>query len=114
VNRCKYLTEVDLSDCAEITETALISLNKLENLEKLSVCRCHEIEPVFFAWVPMTIKYLPKIFRDIEHLSELNVYGNITDEGVDFLRRRLSPTIINGSCFSTVARISLNSFRRLK
>jgi hypothetical protein len=49
VNRCKNLVEIDMSDCADISETALVSLNKLENLKKLSLCRCHEIDPVFFA-----------------------------------------------------------------
>lgn len=46
-------------------------------------------------------------FSDIESLDQLNIFGCVTDEGLEFLRMQLSPTIINGSALSNIARLSL-------
>ncbi|XP_044007280.1 protein ARABIDILLO 1-like [Aphidius gifuensis] len=36
-NNCKYLKSLDIQDCIAITETALVTLTNLENLQKLNV-----------------------------------------------------------------------------
>ncbi|VDK26051.1 unnamed protein product [Anisakis simplex] len=88
--RCPNLTEVDLSDCPGITDRSLKAmLHNLEHLKVLSISRCYGIEP--------TALLLAK------HLRTLNVFGNITNEGVILLREHLNRVNVNESCFSTIA-----------
>ncbi len=42
--------------------------------------------------------------RHLPHLHELKVFGCVTDAGVDVLRRRLAPTVVNETPLSDVAR----------
>ncbi|VDM46802.1 unnamed protein product [Toxocara canis] len=90
IMRCPNLVEIDLSDAPSITERALKAmLYNLRRLKDLSISRCYGIEP--------TALLLAKGLR------KLNVFGNITHEGVRMLRDHLNCVLVNDSPFSTVA-----------
>uniref|UniRef100_F1KZ36 S-phase kinase-associated protein 2 n=2 Tax=Ascaris suum TaxID=6253 RepID=F1KZ36_ASCSU len=90
IMRCPRIVEVDLSDAPSITERSLKAmLHNLRYLRDLSVSRCYGIEP--------TALLLARGLRT------LNVYGNITLEGVNMLREHLSEVSVNKSPFSTIA-----------
>lgn len=46
VNRCTLLIEIDCSDCGDITGDSIEHFNRLNDLRKLSLCRCHSVEPI--------------------------------------------------------------------
>lgn len=52
------------------------------------------------------------IFRNIKPLVEFNIYGSITNEGIEFLRSYLQPTLVNTSPLSDIARPSIHAFQR--
>uniref|UniRef100_A0A915LLS7 Uncharacterized protein n=1 Tax=Meloidogyne javanica TaxID=6303 RepID=A0A915LLS7_MELJA len=81
---CPRLEELDLSDNELITERALEAISSgLRNLKRLTLSRCYAIEPMAFI---------------------LNIFGCITNEGVELLRERLHPTLIDHSPICTIAK----------
>jgi hypothetical protein len=53
------------------------------------------------------------MFRDLEDLDYLNIFGCVTSEGIDFLNERLDPTIINESALSNIARVPFKNFEAI-
>uniref|UniRef100_A0A915LHN0 F-box domain-containing protein n=1 Tax=Meloidogyne javanica TaxID=6303 RepID=A0A915LHN0_MELJA len=85
---CPRLEELDLSDNELITERALEAISSgLRNLKRLTLSRCYAIEPMAFV--------------SLQNLEILNIFGCITNEGVELLRERLHPTLIDHSPICT-------------
>ncbi|KAL7072886.1 hypothetical protein ACQ4LE_008057 [Meloidogyne hapla] len=88
---CPNLEELDLSDNELITEQALEAISPgLKNLSRLTLSRCYAIEPMSFV--------------SLQNLEILNIFGCITNEGVELLRERLHPTLIDHSPICTIAK----------
>ncbi|CAK5029788.1 unnamed protein product [Meloidogyne enterolobii] len=88
---CPRLEELDLSDNELITERALEAISSgLRNLKRLTLSRCYAIEPMAFV--------------SLQNLEILNIFGCITNEGVELLRERLHPTLIDHSPICTIAK----------
>lgn len=90
---CTELEELDISDCPDITEDIVGCLKAHSYLKNLSISRCYGIEPVQLT--------------QLKGLEILNVYGCVTDEGINYLKDHLHPTKINESPFCSIARHSL-------
>ncbi|KAF7635176.1 F-box domain-containing protein [Meloidogyne graminicola] len=93
---CPNLKEIDLSDNELITEHALEAISPgLKNLNRLTLSRCYAIEPMSFV--------------SLKNLEVLNIFGCITNEGIELLRERLYPTLIDHSPICTIAKPTVGS-----
>uniref|UniRef100_A0A914C0X0 F-box domain-containing protein n=1 Tax=Acrobeloides nanus TaxID=290746 RepID=A0A914C0X0_9BILA len=90
--RCPNLMELDLSDNNLITSKSIPYFRAMPCLRKLDLARCYGIEPRDY------------LTLNTSRLEELNIHNCTSDEGVEFLREFLHPTLINESIFSIVAR----------
>ncbi|MEN2498929.1 MAG: F-box protein of unknown function, partial [Marteilia pararefringens] len=91
------LTELDISDCTEISGTTLREIcNKLSNLEKLSISRCYKI---------MTTNQ-PDL-TSLAKLKSLQCFGMFRNQTLETLKTIMPGVEINLEPFSKIARSNL-------
>jgi len=100
VKRCPELSELDLSDCVELTPRGIEALSDLQNLEYLSISRCYNIDVLGF----LSLKKLPK-------LRFLDVFGLVKEEILEMLVKTFPEIGLNKFAFSSVARPTVGSRR---
>ncbi|XP_054275646.1 S-phase kinase-associated protein 2 isoform X2 [Macrosteles quadrilineatus] len=94
VSRCTCLTELDLSDCTEITENCVDEIMKhLCDIEELSFSRCYNILPT---------KYIK--LQACKSLQFLNIFGLMPPKQLETFTKAMKSIQINKHEFSTVAR----------
>lgn len=93
VNRCPNIVELDVSDCTMLTSVAVETVAKLNKLEYLSLSRCYNI--------PMT-SYLS--LNAIKSLMFLDVFGLLSEAGIQMLEKTFKNIGINKFIHSSVAR----------
>ncbi|XP_071445025.1 S-phase kinase-associated protein 2-like [Hetaerina americana] len=94
VSCCSDLVELDLSDCTQLTEGAVLAVvNGLSKIEYLALSRCYHIPPSAYT-----------LLTKAESLMYLDVFGLMNEQSLATLQSRLSEVDINKFYFSSVAR----------
>uniref|UniRef100_A0A1B6J468 F-box domain-containing protein n=1 Tax=Homalodisca liturata TaxID=320908 RepID=A0A1B6J468_9HEMI len=94
VSRCSCITQLDLSDCTELTEASLEAISKyLCDIEQLSFSRCYNILPN---------RYVKLV--NIKSLQYLNIFGLMHSDQLETYKQTFKSVQLNEQEFSTIAR----------
>ncbi|XP_020714069.1 uncharacterized protein LOC101452586 isoform X2 [Ceratitis capitata] len=100
VKRCPQLLEVDFSDCTALTGNVINIICKFKMLEYLSLSRCYLIPASSY----MDLANLPS-------LTYLDVFGMLSDTGLELLEQNFPNIGINKFIHSSVARPTVGTRR---
>ncbi|VDO96464.1 unnamed protein product [Soboliphyme baturini] len=99
VVNCPLVTEIDISDCTDLSAATInIIIKGCAVLERLSCSRCYKIDPF--------------VYTMCKSLKELNIFGTIRDDCMPILQKMLPKKLqLNISPYSSVARPTVGARR---